>query len=80
MSPEHDITLRIDFSGTAHPEQREDIRRAFDVLLDSLFEHSADSAVMAFNVGGAAECRLYHEKAAWIGRPTPQHQPPQEGE
>ena len=80
MSPEHDITLRIDFSGTAHPEQREDIRRAFDVLLDSLFEHSADSAVMAFNVGGAAECRLYHEKAAWIGRPTPHPQPPKEGE
>ncbi len=80
MSPAHDITIRIDFSGTPHPEQREDIRRTFDVLLDSLFEHSADSAVMAFNVGGAAECRLYHEKAAWNGRPTPHPQPPQEGE
>ena len=30
MSPEHDITLRIDFSGTPHPQQRVDIRRAFD--------------------------------------------------
>ena len=80
MSPEHDITLRIDFSGTPHPQQREDIRRAFDVLLDSLFEHSADSAVMAFNVGGAAECRLYHEKAAWIVRPSPCDVAPQEGD
>lgn len=74
-----DITLRVDFSGTPHPQQREDIRRAFAVMLDSLFEVSASSAVMAFNVGGAAECRLYHEKAGWIGRPTPQPQPPQEG-
>ena len=80
MSPEHDITLRIDFSGTPHPQQLEDIRRAFDILLDSLFEHSADSAVMAFNIGGAAECRLYQEKAGWIGRPTPPPQPPLEGE
>lgn len=80
MSPEHDITLRggaaecrlyIDFSGTPHPQQREDIRRAFDILLDSLFEHPADSAVMAFNI---------QEKAGWIGRPTPPPQPPLEGE
>lgn len=80
MSPEHDITLRIDFSRTPQPQQREDIRRAFDVLLDSLFEHSADSAVMAFNVGGTAECRLYYEIADWIGRPTQPPQAPQEGE
>jgi hypothetical protein len=80
MSPEHDITLRIDFSGTAHPEQREDIRRAFDVLLDSLFEHAADSGCLAFNVGGAAECRLSREWAAWHGRPTSAPVPPQEGD
>lgn len=78
MSPDHDVTLRIDFPGTPHPEQREDIRRAFDILLDSLFEHSADSAVMAFNVGGSAECRLYREHAGWIGRPVHPPQPPEQ--
>ena len=75
-----DVTLRVDFSGTPLPRQREDIRRAFDEMLDSLFRHSADSAVMAFNVGGAAVCRLYRENAGWIGRPTPPPQPPLEGE
>lgn len=76
MSPDHDITLRIDFSRTPHPQHRDKIREAFTVLLDSLFEHSADSAVLAMNIGGAAECRLFHEKASWIGRPSPPAQPP----
>lgn len=78
MSPEHDITLRIDFSRTPHPEHRDKIREAFTVLLDSLFEHSADSAVLAMNIGGAAECRLFHEKASWIGLPILPAQPPKQ--
>lgn len=75
-----DVTLRVDFSGTPHPQQREDIRRAFDVMLDLLFRRSADSAVMAFNVGGAAMCRLYRENPGWIGRPTPCDVAPREGD
>lgn len=78
MSPDHDITLRIDFSRTPHPQHRDKIREAFTVLLDSLFEHSADSAVLAMNIGGAAECRLFHEKASWIGWPILPAQPPKQ--
>ena len=78
MIPGHDVSIRIDFSGTPQPQQRENIRRAFDVLLDSLFELTADGGELAFNVDGAAECRLFTEKAGWIGRPTPPPQPPRQ--
>lgn len=71
MTSHRDITLIVAFSGTPHPQHREDIRRAFDALLDSIFEHSADSGRMSFNVGGSADCRLFRESASWIGLPVP---------
>lgn len=80
MSPDHDVTISLHFSGTPHPQHRAKILEAFAVLLDSLYEQSADSAHLAFNVDGSAECRLFHEKGSWIGYPTSAPVPPQEGD